>query len=172
MYRKCWQVFFKRHTLHSYRLQTGERTCSLVFDICEVDDIGFVFRQSKAPLWELSGALPRSRLHFRESCSVLTVNLVLPKYARKRNTAPMIGKYSRCVALYQCLQSVRNLEQLLISLTAIFGCYCRRRQPTCGPQASVPSVTLPVALGSARTGGDISSSFSDCKDWSSSSLSV
>lgn len=107
----------------------------------------------------------RFRTHFRESCSVLIVNLVFSEYGHNRSTVHTTARQSRWVVSYRRSASVSDIDQYLICSTVLFGCSCRRTYPACSSQASVSSVRWPVGLGSARTGGDNKAFFSGCIDW-------
>lgn len=69
-----------------------------------------------------------------------------------------IARYSRCVVLYRCSESVNDLAQYLIGMTVFLDCFCKITRPTRTSQASVLRVRQLVELGSGGQAGIYASS--------------
>lgn len=106
----------------------------------------FVFGQSRSATCESLVLSVRFSIQFRESWSVLMVNLVFSRYECNRSTTHTIKIHSLCMVPYRHFTQESDLDQYHIVFTFLSGSSCARMQPTSLSRASVSSARLPVGL--------------------------
>lgn len=88
------------------------------------------------------------------------LNFVSSRYVYKSKTPQTMVGYSRSVISYLRSWSVSDRVQYPLGFVVLSRCTCDNSNPAWKSHASVSSMICPVEFGSARNGGDVSTSFS------------
>lgn len=99
-------------------------------------------------------------IHFSESGSALIVSYVPSRYGSRSSIAYKMSRRCRCIVSYTWLALVSKREHYPIGFVDFSGWYFNNYYPSRTSQASVSGVVDPSAYSNAKTGAEISFSWS------------